>query len=524
MASKILTPRQKLINMMYLVLLALLAMNIDVNFIDTFQDLNASIQNSNEQFIEERRHKLNKIEEAIAVDSFLFHTFQDNATKVIYTIDSAISYIDDLERRILNKGGGYSKYGYPKNATNSLIPSRILLEKNAADTLHLLLIETVKQLESIIDSSDKKIVSDVVRIDKEITNFFGKQITWKSYHFNNIAQGAVLATLNRFKNNLLIIESHILSNYENRIFNLLTSGLSSFDVTDSLWMDVNIMNAHQFRVGEQIFIIPSLPQIYNDNLNNITTTISDQYGNTVQKGVVTDDGYIISYLASDPGTYTVTTDVSQEGKSIYKATRELKIVEQEIVVNYIINEYIKLDGYSSLFIGVKNPIIIEHPKFDLKDLKITIDNGRLSKFKNNIAIIPERLGVCSVELNDPSGELISSASFIVKHLPDPYPFINNQYQNEVSSKIFRVLTGISAGIEGFEWNDSFEITSFNTKKIDRNGRVVVDNKSFGPYFEYETLKHIRNAKKGETFIFDNILVNSADGRNRVITGLVVKII
>ena len=284
------------------------------------------------------------------------------------------------------------------------------------------------------------------------------------------------------------------------------------------------MNAHQFRVGEQIFIVPSLPQIDNNGQNDITTTITDQYGNTVQKDVVTDDGYVLSYLASDPGTYTVTTDVSKEGKSIYQATRELKIVEQEIVVNYIINEYIKLDGYSSLFLGVKNPIIIEHPKFDLKDLKITIDNGRLSKFKNKTAIIPERLGVCSVELNDPSGELLSSASFIVKHLPDPYPFINNQYQNEVSSKIFRVLTGISAGIEGFEWNDSFEITSFNTKKIDRNGRVVVDNKSFGPYFEHETLKHIRNAKKGETFIFDNILVNSTDGRNRVITGLVVKII
>ena len=169
MASKILTPRQKLINMMYLVFLALLAMNIDVNFIDTFQDLNVSIQNSNEQFIEERKHKLNKIEEAIAVDSSLFHSFQDNATKVIYTIDSAIVYINDLESRILNKGGGYSEYGYPKNATNSLIPSRILLGNNAADTLHLLLIETVKQLESIIDSSDKKMVSDVVRIDKEIT-------------------------------------------------------------------------------------------------------------------------------------------------------------------------------------------------------------------------------------------------------------------------------------------------------------------------------------------------------------------
>ena len=59
-----------------------------------------------------------------------------------------------------------------------------------------------------------------------------------------------------------------------------------------------------------------------------------------------------------------------------------------------------------------------------------------------------------------------------------------------------------------------------TLKIDRNGRVAVDNKSFGPYFEHETLKHIRNAKRRN--IYSTIIMNSTDGRNRVITGLIVK--
>lgn len=524
MAGTKLTPRQRLVNMMYLVFLALLALNIDVNFIDTFQDLNTSIQNANKQFTEERNQKLLKIQEAQAIDSLLFSPFKEKAQNIITLIDSSINYINDLEQRILKEGDGYNEYGYPANATNSIIPSRILLGDNASDTLYSLLKNTVLKLEKIIDPEEQNLVQNVIMIDQEITNFFGKKVSWESYHFNNVAQGAVLTTLNRFKNNLLLIESQLLAAYENKVFNMLTAGLSSFDVSDSLWMDINVMNAQQFRIGDHIYIVPNLPQIEDKSATSITTTIRDENGMLVQKDVSSDDGYILSYLSSNPGTFSVTTDITQNGKSIYQAERELRIVEQEIIVNYIVNELIKLDGYSSLFLGVKNPVIIEHPAYSLDELKLKIDNGSMVKYKNSLAVIPERLGLCTVELFAPDDEQLSSASFMVKNLPAPYPFINNEYQSQVSAKIFRVLTGISAGIEGFEWNDSYTITSFNTRKLDGSGKQIVNNKSFGTYFDNSTLKQVRNARKGDTFIFDDIQVSSSDGRNRVITGLVVKII
>lgn len=524
MAGTKLTPRQRLVNMMYLVFLALLALNIDVNFIDTFQDLNTSIQNANKQFTEERDQKLLKIQEAQAIDSLLFSPFQTKAQNIIALIDTSINYISQLEERILREGGGYNEFGYPANATNSVIPSRILLSADASDTLYSLLKSTVSKLEKMVDKEAYGLVQNTIVIDEEITNFFGKKVSWESYHFNNVAQGAVLTTLNRFKNNLLLIESQLLSAYEDKVFNMLTAGLSSFDVSDSLWMDINVMNAQQFRIGDHIYIVPSLPQIHNRDSASISTTIRDQNGRVVQKNVSSEDGYILSYLASDPGTFSVTTDITQNGKSIYQAERTLRIVEQEIVVNYIVNEFIKLDGYSSLFLGVKNPLIIEHPAHPLNELDIRVDNGRTVKYKNRVALIPERLGLCTVELFAPNKEQLSSATFMVKQLPDPYPFINNEYQSEVSAKIFRVLTGISAGIEGFEWNDSYTITSFNTRKIDGSGKQIVNTKSFGAYFDNTTLKQVRNARKGDTFIFDDIQVSSSDGRNRVITGLVVKII
>ena len=43
------SPRQRLINMMYLVLLALLALNIQVDFIDAFFDISKSIERTVER-------------------------------------------------------------------------------------------------------------------------------------------------------------------------------------------------------------------------------------------------------------------------------------------------------------------------------------------------------------------------------------------------------------------------------------------------------------------------------------------
>ena len=66
MAGGKLTPRQKMINMMYLVLTALLAMNVSAEILNAFKTVNGSITNSN-AMIDTKNQKVVKLLEAETV-------------------------------------------------------------------------------------------------------------------------------------------------------------------------------------------------------------------------------------------------------------------------------------------------------------------------------------------------------------------------------------------------------------------------------------------------------------------------
>lgn len=65
MASGKLTPRQKMINLMYLVLTALLALNVSAEVLQAFQNLADSLQNTAEQFQKNNNDLAESIKAAI---------------------------------------------------------------------------------------------------------------------------------------------------------------------------------------------------------------------------------------------------------------------------------------------------------------------------------------------------------------------------------------------------------------------------------------------------------------------------
>ena len=101
--------------------------------------------------------------------------------------------------------------------------------------------------------------------------------------------------------------------------------------------------------------------------------------------------------------------------------------------------------------------------------------------------------------------------------------INGEFQNEISANIFKVTDKLSAGVPSFSWNDHYEVLSFELKKLDRYGKLVSSFENQGTYFNSQTIQQIHDARKGDVFIFDKILVKSADERSREITNLILTI-
>ena len=118
MASLKETPRQKLIGLMYLVLLALLALQVSSAIIYKFQFLN----NSLESFVKDSEKLNAKKLESIAdhvekrgnrADEIIL---KDKSVAIAAKSDSIIKYIEGLKETMINKTGGYEENGNLKGA------------------------------------------------------------------------------------------------------------------------------------------------------------------------------------------------------------------------------------------------------------------------------------------------------------------------------------------------------------------------------------------------------------------------
>src|SRR6476620_3175662 len=117
MASAKDTPRQKMIGMMYLVLTALLALNVSKDILDAFVIVNKGLENSNQNFTERNEQLYAAFDLARTVDPVLVAPNWKKAQEAKKESEELVKYIDELQKQLIVE-------------TESV-------EKNIADTLQM---------------------------------------------------------------------------------------------------------------------------------------------------------------------------------------------------------------------------------------------------------------------------------------------------------------------------------------------------------------------------------------------------
>src|SRR5260221_3613819 len=131
-------PRQKMINMMYLVLTALLALNVSAEILNAFKTVNNSLEKTNKvvdastgDLMTSLREKLN--EAGTAEKAKIWVPKAELATNYAKTLDS---YIEGVKNQILNKAGAdYSKGDSSYKEDNLDIATRMMVDKGEGKTL-----------------------------------------------------------------------------------------------------------------------------------------------------------------------------------------------------------------------------------------------------------------------------------------------------------------------------------------------------------------------------------------------------
>ena len=95
------TPRQKMIAMMYLVLTALLALNVSKEILDAFLVVNKSMESTNESIAAKSRQMYTTFENQYTMNQEKVGPFWEEAQNVKAKSTELISYLEDLKLELV---------------------------------------------------------------------------------------------------------------------------------------------------------------------------------------------------------------------------------------------------------------------------------------------------------------------------------------------------------------------------------------------------------------------------------------
>ena len=474
MAKEKLSPRQKMINLMYLVFICMLAMQIDQEIIRSYFDTNSSLQesrqlteNKNDKIFELTLKAKSETNEAAAQNYEIYQGLKGK-------INTLVESIEGIKTQ-LKKEAGYNEKAGVEDNFNSLngteystgkffeggdenTPSKVAkdLTKQINDlrTFITQSFGNVPEMKNLVERANQTMVTEFPKGEKRN----GKG--WLQYKFHNQPLIAALS-------NLEVIQSEARN---------LQSDALALMLQEKVDADIKF-NAYEAIVAGPSVIIQGQPAeakvfigTYSDDPNLQFTGVD-----RTARGM----GY--KTLGGGVGEHTISGTIS------YRNSKG-EMVPLPFKHNYTViagSEEVKLqsgalvsaDKMNVLYRGVENPISASMLGVDNSTVTLSAPGASVSGGKGKWVIRPGAGNTVNITVSgkQPNGKVVSqSFPFRIKSVPAPQGQIRSQ--NVVSmpaSSISKQV--ISAAIPDFDFPVSFQVTGFRFKAPGKAAMYVSGN-------------------------------------------------
>ena len=499
-------PRQKMINMMYLVLTALLALNVSSEILNAFKTVNKSLENTNatvskstETILASLKQKSNEAATATRAQEWLPHA--DNVSK---NAKEVFSYIQGLKDQILREAGGDPRDPEKKFKEENLdIATRIMVEKGAGKKLLEMLSQYKKKVlgeHSLIDSVFKN--SLPINLDKPASrNKAGK--TWEGAYFHMVPTVAALTILSKFQNDIKTSENTVVAYCHEQV--------GKVEVRFDTYAAIVGQNSNYLMPGQELEITAGVGAF-----SKAATPIVTIGGQTYPIGA---EGTATAKLpAGAIGTRSVPVRITytdQEGKQqIIEKNVEYKVGQA--------NASIALDKMNVLYIGVDNPVTIAASGAGDDRIKSTISNGTLVQAGGSgkyIARVNNVTDDCKITVTV-DGKVAGVSQFRVRTIPRPIAVVGGfESGANVAAGAFKAQAGVGAGIKDFPFELQYRVTRFSIS-ADTDDGYIDDAVCTGNTWSNEARRILNGLKAGRTVMVDDVYATGPDGRSQKLPSLV----
>ncbi|MEI6815729.1 MAG: gliding motility protein GldM [Bacteroidota bacterium] len=533
------TPRQKMINMMYLVLTALLALNISKEVLNAFVLVNESLVESQTNLAAKNSSTYAEFNVAMANDAVKTKPYYDKARAVKKLADEMINYIEKEKDHLIRETEKLD----PKDSIPALIdvgakdnydiPTHLLcggendgkgheasdikakLDKFKSDILQILSGDPLqkefkKNLDEALNTADPK---------KEVE---GKR-TWEMVNFYHNPLVAVEVMLTKFQNDV--------KNTEASMINYFLSSIGKQDFKfDTLAARVVAPTSYVL-LGQEydadVFVAAysttQNPQIWLGNYD----TIGHKFIGNIDSNTVKGEGGVGKYKmhpnAEGPQKWGGVIRVKTPSNlwKEYPFHAEYIAAKPALVVSP--------DKMNVFYIGVDNPVSISVPGIPSENVKPTITAGNIvptkdkGKFTVTVSTPGETVVKVSAKLNERETKPMGEMKFRVKRIPNPVAKVAGMIGGNIERSKLNIQYGVIPEMENFDFDVKFTVVSFDFEYTKGSDNFTKSNPA-GGNFTQEMKDVLSKLPPSAKVYFSNIKVKAPDGTVRPIPGINFKLL
>lgn len=506
-------PRQAMINIMYLVLTALLALNVSAEIFNAFRVVDKGLKISNMAIDRNINTLVQTIKKNAEKDPEAYQKYVDQIPEVKAITSDLINYIDQLKSEMIELSGGYiMKDGKKalKGYKNKNVTSRFLVIEGRGEELKEKILGTRNELISMVpDSMQADIAKKLtLRIDDQTwREAEGEKKSWSGFMFRRMPLQAVLPMLTKFKNDAKSSEAVILNKYLEIIggteivfdnYKVVSSPEKSYIILgETFKTDVFMTATTSTTEGLEIFV------------NGRSLPIKDGVATYTARPTSTG---VNSYTAMVKVTNPVTGEVTQA-----KETYKYEVGRRSVSVS--------ADKMNVMYIGVENPLTIAAAGVSSNALNVSGAGSGINITHNSGSSYTATVttpGKTKVVVS--GGGLPSTPTvFRVKRIPDPVPMIGGKSGGVFQTGAFSAQQGIYAKLIDFDFDARCKIVSYNVVYIPRGGDPIPVAVNGGA-FNADAKGIINKASPGDRYAFEEIKTRCpGDNVSRKLPSFIVRI-
>jgi gliding motility-associated protein GldM len=518
-------PRQKMINMMYLVLTALLALNVSTEVLNAFKTVNRSLERSNEVVTQKNDLTYTAFaqNETDPQTKALAAIWAPPAKQVKEMSSDFTTYLETLKTELKKASGGKIVDGKEEYIEGDLdAPTRMFDQNGHGKKLYDSLINYRQALLDLLDPSHYPDQSDVVKADlaKTKAEFFKRlpidtRVPPSETGEAETKDSAENWTIRYFHMTPTVAALTILSKFESDVKN------SESQVIDYLHKQIGEVKI-KFDKQEAI-ISPSATYVMPGDDLDIKAGIGAF--SSAAKPTISINGTV--YPVNDDGVADFKTKAEGSGEHtvmvhIQYAKPDGSLVTEDKPVKYTVGvpsgASIFLEKMNVVYVAEDNPVTISGGSVGAEKVHVSFTNGEITKVSGDeYNVVPKTPGEGKIIVTANGKE--TPFTVRVKYLPDPVGFIGTHTGGVVSSAEFKAIGAVFAKLQATDFQSGFTVVGYKLGALGGAISQYLEASNDGPRWTGQAASIVEKSTPGTHIFIDNLRVKGKDGRIRELTPL-----